>query len=174
MPDPPWIVDAWVNLLRPAGGAEGASIFGRYGQLPALREGTKPEDLVAEMDAVGVALAGLCGTDAAWVAETCARWPGRFFGMVSPDPRDIMACLRTIETCVREHGFKAVKIEPFVWGKPPTDRMYYPSCASWAVTSAGRGRRRRSPSPGSTRTSGSTPRRTSPSTSRRASRTSCG
>src|SRR5947208_15539250 len=104
MLDPPWIIDAWVNLLRPAGGAEGASVFGRYGQLPALREGTKPEDLVAEMDAAGVALAGLCGTDAAWVAETCARWPGRFFGMVSPDPRDIMACLRTIETCVREHG----------------------------------------------------------------------
>src|SRR5213080_4232031 len=99
----------------PGRGEEGASIFGRYGQLPALREGTKPEDLVAEMDAAGVALAGLCGTDAAWVAETCARWPGRFFGMVSPDPRDIMACLRTIETCVREHGFKAVKLEPFVW-----------------------------------------------------------
>src|SRR6058998_3854020 len=137
MPDPPWIIDVWVNLLRPAGGAEGASIFGRYAQLPALREGTKPEDLVAEMDAAGVALAGLCSTDAAWVAETCARWPGRFFGMVCPDPRDVMACLRTIETCVREYGFKAVKVEPFVWGKPPTDRMYYPiyaKCVELDVT----------------------------------------
>src|SRR5207253_2876513 len=64
--------------------------------------------------------------DAGWVAETCARYPGRFFGMVSPDPRDVMASLRTIESCVRDHGFKAVKIEPFVWGKPPTHPMYYP------------------------------------------------
>src|SRR5438034_11567806 len=104
------MVDAWVNLLGPAGGVEGASIFGRYGQLAALREGTKPEALVAEMDAAGVALAGLAGADAGWVAETCARYPGRFFGMVSPDPRNVMACLRTIESCVRDHGFKAVKI----------------------------------------------------------------
>src|SRR5438552_16722825 len=110
MPDPPWIMDAWVNLLRPAGGAEGASIFGRYGQLPALREGAKPEALVAEMDAAGVELAGLCGTDAAWVAETCARWPGRFFGMVSPDPRDIMACLRPIDTRVRDDRLNAVEL----------------------------------------------------------------
>src|SRR3989442_15650690 len=115
MPEPPWIIDAWVNLLRPTGGGEGASIFGRYAQLPALREGTQPEALVAEMDAAGVALAGLCSTDAAWVAETCARWPGRSFGMVSPDPRDLMACLRTIETCGREDGFNAVKIERFLW-----------------------------------------------------------
>src|SRR5436309_14591466 len=114
MPGRPWIVDAWVNLLRPAGGAEGASIVGRYGQLPALREGTKPGALVAEMDAAGVELAGLCGTAAAWVAETCARWPGRFFGMVSPAPRDILGCLRTIETCVREYGLQAVSLEHFL------------------------------------------------------------
>ena len=100
MPGPPWIVDAWVNLLRPNAGAEGASVFGRYGQLPALREGAKPEALVAEMDAAGVELAGLCGTDAAWVAETCARWPGRFFGMVSPDRATSWpACARSRPAC---------------------------------------------------------------------------
>src|SRR5438093_13324959 len=124
----PWIIDVWVNLLRPIadalGNREGESIFRRYGQLEALKEGTKPEQLVAEMDAAEVELAGLCSADAEWVAETCAGYPGRFFGMASPDPRNIMACLRTIETCVREYGFRAVKIEPFVWGKPPTDRMY--------------------------------------------------
>jgi hypothetical protein len=125
----PWIIDAWVNLLRPlpptgAGGGEG--IFGRYGQLEALRHGTDPARLVAEMDAAGVAMAGLCSADAAWVAEVMARWPGRFFGMVSPDPTDVMACLRTIERWVGTPGFKAVKIEPFLWGKPPSDRLYYP------------------------------------------------
>jgi predicted TIM-barrel fold metal-dependent hydrolase len=129
MADRPWIIDAWVNLLRPAPAVAdpaGGSIFGRYGSVDVLREGTRPEALVAEMDAAGVEMAGLCGTDARWVAEVCARWPGRFFGIASPDPRDVMGCLRGIETCVREYGFKAVKIEPFLWGKPPTDRMYYP------------------------------------------------
>ena len=137
----PWIVDVWVNLLRPMSAspnaADGESIFGRYGQLAALRDGTDPEALVREMDAAGVALAGLCGTDTEWVAETCARHPGRFFGMVSPDPRNPMACVRAIERAVRDHGFKAVKIEPFVWGKPPTDAIYYPiyaKCVELDVT----------------------------------------
>jgi len=145
VPDPaparPWIVDVWVNLLRPIPADRpnpaGEHIFSRYGQLEWLRHGTRPEDLVAEMDAAGVALAGLCGEDIAWVAETCRRWPARFFGIVCPNPTDIMACLRTIDTCVREHGFKAVKIEPFLWGKPPTDRMYYPlyaKCVELDVT----------------------------------------
>jgi hypothetical protein len=126
----PWIVDTWVNLLRPTTGerrdAAGETIFARYGQEDVLRSGTDPARLVAEMDAAGVALAGLCGAEPDWVAEACARHPGRFFGIVAPDPTDIMRCLRTIETSVRDLGFKAVKIEPFLWGRPPTDRMYYP------------------------------------------------
>ena len=50
------------------------------------------------MDAAGVAMVGLCGQDIEWVAEICARHPTRFFGIASPDPTDIMACLRTIES----------------------------------------------------------------------------
>ena len=125
----PWIVDVWVNLLRPLPPDEnpdGAHVFGRYGMLDVLRRGTRPEELVAEMDAAAVAVAGLCGQDIAWVAEVCGRYPDRFFGIVCPDPTNIMACVRTIERCVTEHGFKAVKIEPFLWAKPPTDAMYYP------------------------------------------------
>lgn len=128
MPEP-WIIDAWANLLRPV--PEGARpagdhIFARYGMLDVLRCGTDPEQLIAEMDAAAVAMVGLCGQDVEWVAEICARHPTRAFGIASPDPTNIMACLRTIDTCVKEHGFKAVKIEPFLWGRPPTDRLYYP------------------------------------------------
>jgi len=136
----PWIVDTWVNLLRPVAEDQRAAaenVFGPYGRLDVLREGTRPEALVAEMDAAGVALGGLCSTDVEWVADVVGQYPGRFFGIVSPDPTDIMRCLRTIERAVREHGFKAVKIEPFVWGKPPTDPMYYPiyaKCVELDVT----------------------------------------
>jgi hypothetical protein len=48
-----------------------------------------------------------------------------------------MACLRTIEHAVRDLGCKAVKIEPFLWDKPPTDRLYYPiyaKCVELDVT----------------------------------------
>src|SRR5262245_39422951 len=106
---------AGVNLPRPIGDhPAGENVFWRYGQLDVLRQGTRVEDLLAEMDGAGVATAALCGEDLAWVAETCRQHPARFFGIVCPDPRDIMACLRTIERAVRDHGFKGVKIEPFL------------------------------------------------------------
>jgi hypothetical protein len=140
MADAPWIVDTWVNLLHPVAEqhrAAGENVFGRYGRLDVLREGTNPEALVAEMDAAGVAMAGLASQDLEWAADVVARHPGRFFGIVCPDPTPIMPCLRTIERAVRDHGFKAVKIEPFLWGKPPTDPMYYPiyaKCVELDVT----------------------------------------
>ena len=136
----PWIIDTWVNLLRPVAPERreaAENVFGRYGALDVIREGTKPEALLAEMDAAGVAIGGLCSTDLEWTAEVVARHPDRFFGIVSPDPTDIMACRRTIERAVRGHGFKAVKIEPFLWGKPPTDAIYYPiyaQCVELDVT----------------------------------------
>jgi uncharacterized protein len=140
MAEAPWIIDTWVNLLPavPEHQREAAeNVFGRYGQLEVLREGTKPEALLAEMDAAGVALGGLCSADLEWTARVVAEWPQRFFGIVSPDPTDIMACLRTIERAVREYGFKAVKIEPFLWDRPPTDRLFYPvyaKCVELDVT----------------------------------------
>jgi len=140
MAEAPWIIDTWVNLLPPVAEHQreaAEAVFGRYGQLDVLREGTKPEALLAEMDAAGVALGGLCSTDLEWTARVVARWPERFFGIVSPDPTDIMACLRTLERAVREYGFKAVKIEPFLWDRPPTDRLFYPvyaKCVELDVT----------------------------------------
>ena len=136
----PWIIDTWVNLLRPVADHQRAAaenVFGRYGQLDVLRSGTKPEALIAEMDAAGVAIGGLCGTELDWVAEVAGRYPGRFFTIVIPDPTDIMRCLRPIDRAVAERGSKAVNIEPFLWGKPPTDRMYYPiyaKCVELDVT----------------------------------------
>ena len=57
MAEAPWIVDAWVNLLRPVSEAQraaGENVFGLYGRIDALRDGTNPETLVAEMDAAGI------------------------------------------------------------------------------------------------------------------------
>ena len=140
MAEPPWIIDTWDNLLRPVIGqarTAGENVFKRYGAAEWLREGTKVETLLAEMDAAGVAVAGLTSTDLELVAGTVRAHPTRFFGIVSPDPTAIMACLGTIERAVRDYGFKAVKIEPFLWDKPPTDRMYYPiysKCVELDVT----------------------------------------
>jgi predicted TIM-barrel fold metal-dependent hydrolase len=43
-----------------------------------------------------------------------------------------MKAVRELEHYVRDHGFVALRIEPFLWRKPPTDRAYYPLYAKAA------------------------------------------
>ncbi len=101
MPAKLWVIDVWGKLLYPMADRpdrrEGERIFGRYGQLEVLRQGTELEQLVARAHAAEAQMAGIHSTDAAWGAESCAPYPGRFFGIVSPDSRNIMACLRSRE-----------------------------------------------------------------------------
>lgn len=78
------------------------------------------------------------------VAALCRAHPGRFAGVASVDLSRPMDGVRELRRCVRDLGFVALRILPWLWDLPPDDR---PSCASWAVTSGSRGRRRSSPWP---------------------------
>src|SRR3990172_6509601 len=69
MAEAPWIIDTWVNLLPPVAEHQreaAENVFGRYGQLDVLREGTTPEALLAEMDAADVAVGGAPSTHLHW------------------------------------------------------------------------------------------------------------
>jgi hypothetical protein len=37
-----------------------------------------------------------------------------------------MAAVRGLQEHVEKYGFKVLRIEPFMWSKPPTDACYYP------------------------------------------------
>src|SRR5207248_7271421 len=98
-------------------------------------EGTQPvETTLAAMDEAGVAVGLLCawwgpagpmiGNDE--VAKLCAAHPGRFVGVASVDLFRPMDAVRELRRCVRELGFKALRIIPWLWGLPPDDRRYYP------------------------------------------------
>ena len=52
--------------------------------------------------------------------------PDRFIGEYHADPTDIMRAVRGLQEHVEKYGFKVLRIEPFMWRKPPTDRVYYP------------------------------------------------
>src|SRR5437667_208879 len=47
-------------------------------------------------------------------------------------PACARAAARMIEHYIRDCGFVALRIEPFLWRKPPTDRAYYPLYAKAA------------------------------------------
>lgn len=128
------IVDAW--LQHPT------ERFGNHEMFDSLRRwmgqdtfgGLPTESTVAAMDEAGVGV----GLAAAWcgpggwlidhdeVAALVAAHPGRFFGLASADLSSPMEGVRELRRCVRERGFRGLRIVPWLWGLPPNDRRYYP------------------------------------------------
>jgi predicted TIM-barrel fold metal-dependent hydrolase len=101
----------------------------------AIPEGEIPlETTVAAMDAGGVEL----GILSAWhapegplisndeVAGFVEDHPDRFVALAAVDLLDPMGAVRELRRCVRELGFKGLRVIPWLWGLPPDDRRYYP------------------------------------------------
>jgi uncharacterized protein len=86
------------------------------------------------MDEGGVDL----GLASAWVGpsgqlvtnDEVASWvkaaPHRLVGIGSVDIRHPMAAVREIRRCIRSLGFKGIRVLPWLWETPPTDRRFYP------------------------------------------------
>ena len=100
-----------------------------------LARGELPlEWTIRAMDEAGVRRGLLC----AWwgpagplisndnVAAAVARCPDRFAGVASVDLAAPMLAVRELRRCVRELGFKALRVIPWLWNLPPDDRRSYP------------------------------------------------
>jgi hypothetical protein len=64
------------------------------------------------------------------VASFVAQARGRLVGVGSVDISKPMAAVRETRRCVRELGFKAIRVLPWLWEVPPTDRRFYPVYAA--------------------------------------------
>jgi predicted TIM-barrel fold metal-dependent hydrolase len=60
------------------------------------------------------------------VASCVREHPGRLLGLASVDLYRPMDAVRELRRCVRERGFRGLRIVPWLWGLPPDDRRYYP------------------------------------------------
>ena len=60
------------------------------------------------------------------VAGFVAEAPNRLVGVGSVDITKPMDAVREIRRCVNDLGFKAVRVLPWLWEAPPTDRRFYP------------------------------------------------
>jgi uncharacterized protein len=63
---------------------------------------------------------------AGWVSEH----PDRFAGLACVDLNRPMEAVRELRRCVSERGFKGLRVIPWLWEAPPTDRRYYPLYAA--------------------------------------------
>lgn len=96
------------------------------------------EATLAAMDAANVRL----GLLSAWRApdgvlignEEVAGWvqdhPDRFASLAAVDLNKPMVAVRELRRCVQELGFKGLRVVPWLWEAPPTDRRYYPLYAT--------------------------------------------
>jgi uncharacterized protein len=121
--------------------------FLRHEMLESIRRWTGQElpteelsiDLtVAAMDAAGVSFGLLSGWHAPEgplitndeVAGWVGQHPDRLAGLAAVDLAKPMAAVRELRRCVEETGFKGLRVVPWLWEAPPTDRRYYPLYAT--------------------------------------------
>ena len=64
------------------------------------------------------------------VASFVGEASGRLVGVGSVDISKPMEAVREVRRCVRELGFKAIRVLPWLWEVPPTDRRFYPVYAA--------------------------------------------
>ena len=133
------IVDAWAQHPTERFFREPmfASLLRWTGQQPPAGE-IPIEFTIAAMDGAGVDHATL----SAWhgpqgelisndeVAGWVGAHPARFSGLASVDLRDPMGAVRELRRCVNGLGFKGLRMLPWLWELPPTDRRFYPLLAA--------------------------------------------
>jgi predicted TIM-barrel fold metal-dependent hydrolase len=128
-------IDVWMQ--HPTPGFLGHEMFASLRRWTGDRlsaDSVPLEATLAAMDAGGVSF----GLLSAWhapegpllgndeVARCVAAHPARFAGMAAVDLRRPMHAVRELRRCVKELGFKGLRVVPWLWGLPPNDRRYYP------------------------------------------------
>jgi len=129
------IIDAWIQ--HPAPGFLNDPMFASLFRWLGIDEPPQefPLELtLAALEAAGVSQALTC----AWygpkgplisndfVAETVAASSGRLVGVACVDLRRPMDAVRELRRAVQELGFVGLRLLPWLWELPPSDRLYYP------------------------------------------------
>ncbi len=134
------IIDAWVQPWLPETVAKmparNFTLADRMEHGARMRVGMSLETLVEEMDANGIAMA-MCSAGPlipnADVLEAVRRYPDRLIGVASVDPWSVdgvMPAVHQLRKLVSEHGFKGLKLEPFILDKAPIEAQWYPLYAA--------------------------------------------
>lgn len=133
----PGIIDAWAQpplpqLLERV--PEVARLMAQSKAAAALSAGVSPEQMIHGMDRAGVetVLLSAWHRPGGWVisnddvARLVREFPGRFLGMAAVDLEKPLAAVRELERAVKELGFVALRVIPWLWNRPPNDKLYYP------------------------------------------------
>lgn len=129
------IVDAWMQ--HPTDRHITDPMFASLWRWTKQTAPTAAPPLQVTLDAMAAARVDI-GLASAWVAPRnvmvsndevagfVAASGGRLAGIGSVDITRPMDAIREVRRCVRELGFKGIRVLPWLWELPPTDRRFYP------------------------------------------------
>jgi predicted TIM-barrel fold metal-dependent hydrolase len=135
MPASPPVIDAWIQ--HPTQRFLSDPMFAtlrRWMRVEQVPEQLPIELTLGALDMAGVSRALL----SAWwgpqgpllsndeVDALVKAHPDRFVGVASVDLMRPMDAVRELRRCVRECGFRGLRMLPWLWRLPPNDRRYYP------------------------------------------------
>ncbi len=132
---PPAVVDAWIQHPTPAFLAH--PMFATLRRWMGLQEVPEAFPLQLTTEALRAGGVGRALTCAWWgpqgaligndeVAEWVRAAPELLSGVAAVDLRRPMAAIEELRRCVRDLGFVALRVLPWLWERPPDDRLYYP------------------------------------------------
>ena len=131
------IIDAWAQPADPhflQHVPEAARLTKLSGSAKLVGREVTVEQTVEMMDRAGIQTVMLCAwhRPGKWVitndevAAIVRGYPGRFVGVAAVNLEKPLEAVRELERAVRELGFKALRVLPWLWNRPPNDRFYFP------------------------------------------------
>ncbi len=131
------IIDAWANpaikeMFQSV--PEIARLFRQSGATHLLEKGVSADEMIGMMDTAGIerlcmttwARPGISITSNDRIAEFLHAYPKRFVGMATVNLEKPVEAVRELDRAVRQLGFKALRVIPWLWNRPPNDKLYYP------------------------------------------------
>lgn len=135
---PERVADVWANWWDDALFKALPDLDDLYARLGIRdRAGTTVERLLEEagtgaVDRIVLSATAFPGSpvDNDAVADIVRQTPEKLVGCASVDPLLGMAAVRELRRAVEELGFRALKLLPFLYDRPPNDAAYYPLYAA--------------------------------------------
>jgi uncharacterized protein len=129
------IIDAWAQpLFKESSLPEAVRLFQISGSAHMLGQDLTAEEFVGLMDEAGIGRVML----SAWhrpgkwvisndaVAEMVRQFPQRLVGVAAVNLEKPVEAVHELERAVKELGFKALRVIPWLWNRPPNDKFYFP------------------------------------------------
>ena len=129
------IIDAWAQpALKDGIVPEAIRLFQQSGSAHLLGQDLSAEQLVQFMDKAGIDRVMLCAwhRPSRWVisndtvATFVQQFPERFVGVAAVNLEKPVQAVCELERAVKELGFKALRVIPWLWNRPPNDKFYFP------------------------------------------------